>query len=782
MPFQYAGFFGPALVTNLAGDAQAATDVTVRNPDTSLAALYSDKDRTTAVANPVTTDTRGQFDFYAEPGPKTITANGITRDIVVDPHPDEGDFDLSAHVGAADPHPGYLTSAEGNAAYEPAGAVAAHAADTTAVHGIADTSVLETVSGAQAKVDAAVAALIDSSPAALDTLNELAAALGDDANFAASVTAALAAKADTASTVMDGDAAAGVLSGTYPNPGFAVDMATQAELDAAAAAAAPLTHTHDAAYVEQDTLVYNVRDYGATGDGVADDTAEIQAAIDAAELVNGEVLLPRGTYLVSSALTIQSPSRVTGSGAVVTRTATGGGALAVTSSDVIVRGIRFDGPRSNAIDGNETAVNITGASAAARVERVVVRDCEFTEWTKAVQATFVRDLSVLDNLVETVSYAGITLSSVSLFRVAGNVVDTVTMPSGTLSYGIVVTQDSTGPSATFPVSSDGVVADNLVRSVPWEGIDTHSGQRITIRSNEVYACGAGIVVTATEGSPERGAPLDIAVVGNVVDWGATSGSTRAGIIFAGADAAVPTDPAAEYATGAVVGNVVRNHGQDTDQRSGGITLRSTRGVSVTGGAIIECVRNGIAVTQNNDGFLISGVTVTDAWTNAVSICCGVRVTDNRNSGYIGAIGVVRGARTATGVNAHAVRVDSSTDNLIRFGSVDADVTGTVILFNSGTNGEYRVNAPKIGFYGVTPVVRPAAYTQTYATTTRTLGPYTSDPESTAYTAPTLLSESAKLTDLNALRVAYENLRGFVEQLAGVVNSMVDDRQLDGLAQ
>jgi hypothetical protein len=43
---------------------------------------------------------------------------------------------------------------------------------------------------------AAVADLVDSSPAALDTLNELAAALGDDANFATTVTTALAAKAD----------------------------------------------------------------------------------------------------------------------------------------------------------------------------------------------------------------------------------------------------------------------------------------------------------------------------------------------------------------------------------------------------------------------------------------------------------------------------------------------------------------------------------------------------------------------------------------------------------
>lgn len=39
-------------------------------------------------------------------------------------------------------------------------------------------------------------------------------------------------------------AAGGILSGTYPNPGFAVDMATQAELDAAVTTRAAATHTH----------------------------------------------------------------------------------------------------------------------------------------------------------------------------------------------------------------------------------------------------------------------------------------------------------------------------------------------------------------------------------------------------------------------------------------------------------------------------------------------------------------------------------------------------------
>lgn len=58
-------------------------------------------------------------------------------------------------------------------------------------------------------VKARIAEMLDSAPGALDTLNELAAALGDDPNFAATVTTALAGKqaTDAALTVLVGLAA-----------------------------------------------------------------------------------------------------------------------------------------------------------------------------------------------------------------------------------------------------------------------------------------------------------------------------------------------------------------------------------------------------------------------------------------------------------------------------------------------------------------------------------------------------------------------------------------------
>lgn len=54
----------------------------------------------------------------------------------------------------------------------------------------------------QAYVDAAIANLIDTAPGTLDTLNELAAALGDDPNFATSVNTALGNRLQTFSALI----------------------------------------------------------------------------------------------------------------------------------------------------------------------------------------------------------------------------------------------------------------------------------------------------------------------------------------------------------------------------------------------------------------------------------------------------------------------------------------------------------------------------------------------------------------------------------------------------
>lgn len=49
---------------------------------------------------------------------------------------------------------------------------------------------------------------------------------------------------------------------------------------------------------------FNAKDYGAVGDGTADDTAALQAAINAAGAVGGVAYIPQGTFRLTSTLTV----------------------------------------------------------------------------------------------------------------------------------------------------------------------------------------------------------------------------------------------------------------------------------------------------------------------------------------------------------------------------------------------------------------------------------------------------------------------------------------------
>ena len=78
-----------------------------------------------------------------------------------------------------------------------------------------------------AYVTTAISNLVDSAPAALDTLNEIAAALGDDANYASTTTAAIAAKLPLAGGTLTGNL---VLSGA---PSSGLHPATKTYTDTA---------------------------------------------------------------------------------------------------------------------------------------------------------------------------------------------------------------------------------------------------------------------------------------------------------------------------------------------------------------------------------------------------------------------------------------------------------------------------------------------------------------------------------------------------------------------
>ena len=62
------------------------------------------------------------------------------------------------------------------------------------------------------------------------------------------------------------------------------------------------------------SAVFDVRSFGAVGDGTTDDTTAIQNAIDNAGLVYGTVVFPSGTFKITSALTISKRVTIIGAG------------------------------------------------------------------------------------------------------------------------------------------------------------------------------------------------------------------------------------------------------------------------------------------------------------------------------------------------------------------------------------------------------------------------------------------------------------------------------------
>lgn len=155
----------------------------------------------------------------------TVTNSGTSGDAVFDfsiPKGDQGD------IGAL--------SGSAPITYDPASATIGidltNIESPTGAQAKADAA----QSAAQAYADAAAAAVVDAAPATLDTLNELAFALGDDPNFATTVTNQIASKAAASDLVSHESSTVGV-HGIADTSALETTTGSQAKADAAQAAA-----------------------------------------------------------------------------------------------------------------------------------------------------------------------------------------------------------------------------------------------------------------------------------------------------------------------------------------------------------------------------------------------------------------------------------------------------------------------------------------------------------------------------------------------------------------
>ncbi len=146
-----------------------------------------------------------------------------------------------------------------------------------------------------------------------------------------------------------------------------------------------------------ENIFINVKDFGAKGDGSADDTAAIQAALTKAN-GGGVVVVPQGTYKVTSRLQVGSNTQVIGLGKPIVRKAFGAknatllmNMLGYTPethpggsnghSNILFRGIEFRGEYFNQVSAETAAAPYREYCLSfVNGQNIIVEDCIFNSW------------------------------------------------------------------------------------------------------------------------------------------------------------------------------------------------------------------------------------------------------------------------------------------------------------------------------------------------------------------------------------------------------------------
>lgn len=130
------------------------------------------------------------------------------------------------------------------------------------------------------------------------------------------------------------------------------------------------------AITSQTSTQFNVKSYGAVGDGIADDTLAIQAAMDAAHAAGGGVVyLPTGTYKISASITIYNRLTIRGDGDFVTNIVQSNsgadGFVGASLIYIIIEHLRLTGPNTGGGRGLHFTVEF---------DYCILRDISTTGW------------------------------------------------------------------------------------------------------------------------------------------------------------------------------------------------------------------------------------------------------------------------------------------------------------------------------------------------------------------------------------------------------------------
>ena len=408
----------------------------------------------------------------------------------------------------------------------------------------------------------------------------------------------------------------------------------------------------------------NVKDYGAAGDGIADDTGEIQAAINSAP-AGSIVYFPTGTYKVSNKLNVnKSLHLISDQGATIKQTSRHTRALLISGLGPIeVKGLHITGANYLERDwAYENAIEVRGDFASGYFAGVTISDCVIDNWGGiGIDIYYSTNVNITNNTINNVNYAGIETWSIKDALVEGNIVDNVVGPPD--AYGIIFDQEW---DYGLPVPKNIVANNNRISNVKnWSGLDAHGVVDGIFSNNTVTDCFDGIVSNDTSNPdlPNQTSSHNINITGNHLERIKSDGIRITGAPDDSSDGDRPGFWL-DLSTGSIKNNTIIDSGDQGNSDTGSITLWNTSGVEVSGNTIINPAPNGITLRYNNFNLQVANNSVTDVWSNQMQAIGAIAKSGGYNTGTLYTPFMTRGSKTANYVNTKAVYVEPISTNTV----------------------------------------------------------------------------------------------------------------------
>lgn len=327
----------------------------------------------------------------------------------------------------------------------------------------------------------------------------------------------------------------------------------------------------------------SVKDFGAVGDGVTNDTTAIQNALNVAK----KVYFPAGTYIHTAELTVPSFTTVYGDGAGVSILQTATSSIsqlgATSGTNIIVRDMKFK-QTTTAGTAYIAGVRFTSCTLC----EVSNNEFEGMQWA-GVYLDSSNECKILNNYIYSAQSSAVgDPADITVYRNSSyNLVQGNRCYGGTNSYHGIFIQDPGGAGTFLPQHN--LIAENIIKA--------HSAYGIA-----VYIGGSQVSYNKIIGNDIEG-----------ITGSANAGATGSGIYGVG------------FGLGGLLisNNTVRNCCVSTTSASnapGGITVTGTAGgdirVVVSDNIIDACAQgSGISITSCSGGAQVTGNTVRMPSTN-----------------------------------------------------------------------------------------------------------------------------------------------------------------------